>query len=203
MMKKIMIHRKYLFMLSGALLIASLIMAITISPSQKNTLQKANQNTINYAEKFEGFKAGTVLKVEYISNKENSPSDQAIIKQNKTTATFNNNNALTHNAQYQVLYIIIDNNQHYIDASLTFNKRNGDLRATLAGLKSGERVSLIINNQIYHHPTPVDWAGRIELQLSALPSLDNATICMKINRNNNQDATLCHHCPLAKRQVRS
>lgn len=187
-----------IFKISGATLSIALCIFVLFSIVSKSQ-QKINGTlpTISYIEKIDGLQNDTKIDVQYFSKK-NSLSIKTISKQDHPVILLNRKiEKIIKENRYRVDYTLTSANGNYIDISVDVNKDKNSLKTVLSGLNAGDKVAMLVNDQIHHTATPADWAGHIELSNNIVNTGTNNTICLHIN----ETISLCHLSPPIERQA--
>lgn len=129
------------------------------------TQEVATIKTADYKDKFSGFEKNIKIKTGYLGDQSND--------------------------QYIVQYTFNKNDIDYIDAEIIVNKKTENFEATISGLPTTAKLSLLIDDKFVESSIPVDWAGRLSL---VKQNPDNKTICLGIDDiKRRQKSIICHN----------
>lgn len=158
-----------------------------------NPSPQKNIAAVKYSEKFVGFPASTRTNIDYIAKTSASSQileiktpDEYLIEQENTEKKANN-----YLASYLIQNTIEKTN---IDVQITINKASKAIIAKLSGLPIGSNISLNIGKVKHVSKIPVDWAGRIDINLENISRLENENVCFTFNNLiKNKTSIMCHH----------
>lgn len=193
-------NKQIVFIMSGLFLIfiVCLYAFSLYTPKIKNTA------TINYSEKLSGFQIGTTAKIEYLTQGNSTASTISILDSNPITS-IDQTHILQKAGHYSVNFIIQAPEKKHLDVEMNINKRTNNFQTIISGLLQKSNVSLTVGNQKYYTKIPVDWSGRLTLDLKNIGSFTKNKICLEINGPvQSAPSIICHHVPnMAERQAQS
>lgn len=145
-----------------------------------------------FAEKFEGFDTGTVVRIEYIDDQD-VISDTVQIDTEETVFTENQDFLVNRTGLYSVFYSIEKELHNIADINLSTNSDAGALSAEFSGLPSGTKIGLSIGQNSYYSDINVDWAGNLVLDVENPVQSSWENICFDFKDSRNQShKQICH-----------
>ena len=142
------------------------------------------QKGARYIEKISGFETDTKIEIIYSSFDNKTHKENIIINENKIIIL---NSPNIKNIK-EISYRVQKPNNTFIDVEASSNKIQFNIN--ISGLEKDSAVNIGNNEGVNNTFIPVDWAGRIALEISQNPN--NAGFCLSFKENTN-NMMICHN----------
>lgn len=171
MMKLVLNHK-------GKILSAALIAGVAILYGFAQTATKTTTNEPKY-DYYVGFESSDTIEVTYIY------ADKSLTAETIRPAT--KSEVLSKDNLTGIMYVIKNSQDDFIDINALSTKNN--VKITASGLSADSKLATTIGTQNTPQFIPVDWSGRIELNMPT--NQPNLSFCLHLVTENKQ--MICHN----------